>query len=89
MPLFFESINNYQYLVVMDLIIAFNRRKGLTLLKKAIRCHLPSVLDSWDSTALVIKSKPSTFIQNKAEMSGKVKICAEVTVIFSELKESY
>jgi len=68
MLLFFESINNYQYLVVMDLIIVFNRRKGLTLLKKAIRYHLLSVLDSWDSTALVIKSESSISIQNKADV---------------------
>ena len=68
MLLFFESINNYQYLVVMDLIIVFNRRKRLTLLKKAIRYHLLSVLDSWDSTALVIKSESSTSIQNKADV---------------------
>ena len=68
MLLFFESINNYQYLVVIDLIIIFNRRKRLTLLKKTIRCYLLSVLDSWDSTALVIKSESSTSIQNKADV---------------------
>ena len=68
MPLFFESINNYQYLVVIDLIIVFNRRKRLTLLKKTIRCYLLSVLDSWDSIALVIKSESSTSIQNKADV---------------------
>jgi len=46
------------------------------------------ILNSWDNIALVIKSELSTSIQNKTEMSGKVKICIKVTVIFSKLKES-
>ena len=56
------------------------------LLKNITRYHLLSVLDSWNSIALVAKSKLSASIQNSAKILTEVKTDVEVIAVFNKLK---
>ena len=50
--------------------------------KKATGCHLPLFAYSWERTALVAKSELSASMRKGLELSGEVRIGAEVTRLF-------
>jgi len=59
------------------------------LLKNATRYHLLLVLDSWEKTALVAKSKLSTSIQNRAKVLENTRIDIDMIAVFRKSKAYY
>jgi len=59
--------------------------RNRNLLRKVTRCYLPSTLEIWESTTLVVKSELSVFIQNILQfktyrVKSRKKSCIRVNI---------
>jgi hypothetical protein len=79
---FLQCTDNYEHLLVMDLVIPFNRIEAF-FERKATGCHFLSVVDCWDRTTPVAKSELSASMRKGHASLANISTGWEVIACFN------